>query len=399
MGFNLSSTTSTLSAKLTPFGRKQLVSTNNLLITKFSLGDSDANYYTSLTLNSGQVPTKGGTIGPNSTISNSTTQNVNIKSFLVLNNGVTQKPVETQSSVISSTIVSNGQTIISGNNITHNTINRNSGSTDNLVNLYYSFGLPLSSNQDNLYTGVTYNLGGYADTALSGIAKSNILVLGINNNSYGEIIDGKQIKINLVTSAGTYNIYSTFQNKGGSLLTEDANLRETSVTTSNIDSNIAFLFSDSIMKPNGGVSSLSWATGFGTQKPFSINNKQLYNLQTNSNLGLSADTIVGIAYLDKGFIVITHPTILNNYSYSVSSASTITFASSSTIVTQNITCIANRGEFGTSTNPTFSGVDSPRISEIGLYDDSNNLIALAKTDRHIVKNVNDFIALSVQITL
>jgi hypothetical protein len=49
---------------------------------------------------------------------------------------------------------------------------------------------------------------------------------------------------------------------------------------------------------------------YGTVKPFSLNNL-LYNLQTNSNIGVSADTMVGVAYLDKGLIVITDPTIAN----------------------------------------------------------------------------------------
>jgi hypothetical protein len=34
----------TLIAKLTPLGRQLLVTSNNTLITSFSLGDSDANY-------------------------------------------------------------------------------------------------------------------------------------------------------------------------------------------------------------------------------------------------------------------------------------------------------------------------------------------------------------------
>lgn len=44
MGFIPNATTTTLTAKLTPIGRQLLRSTNNNLITKFSLGDSDANY-------------------------------------------------------------------------------------------------------------------------------------------------------------------------------------------------------------------------------------------------------------------------------------------------------------------------------------------------------------------
>jgi hypothetical protein len=68
-------------------------------------------------------------------------------------------------------------------------------------------------------------------------------------------------------------------------------------------------------------------------------------------------------------------------------------------VFQNITCIANRGEFGNSTNTTFSTSDVPRISEIGLYDNLGNLIAVGKTDRHITKNVNEIKVFNVKISL
>lgn len=400
MGFNTTATTKTLTAKLTPLGRQRLVSTNNSLIASFGLGDSDANYNVPLILNTGEIPAEAGEIGPNASVSNSTTKNANIKSFLVLNpSGSLLKSVETQSSTISSEVTPNGFTTISGASITQALVNRNDYNTDNLVNLYYSFGLPLDSTEDANYTGTTYSNGGFSDTALSGLAQTEILVLAINNSTYGELIDGKTLKLELPTSAGTYTIYSTFQNKGVSSKIEDANFIETSVTTSFIDSNIAMLFSDDIQKPNGGSTTLSWATGYNTVKPFSVNSKELYNLQTDSNLGLSADTLVGVAYLDKGFVVITHPQIIANYVSSASTATTISFDSVSTSVYQNITCIAARGEFGGSTNPTFTGVDTPRISELGLFDNLGNLIALAKTDRHVTKNINEFMAFNVKISL
>jgi hypothetical protein len=203
----------------------------------------------------------------------------------------------------------------------------------------------------------------------------------------------------LPTSAGTYTLYSTFQNKGISTATEDAKLRDTSEVTAKIGSNISMLVSDDIMKPNGGSPSLSWATGFNSVKPFSVNGKQFYNLQTNSNVGLTADTVVGVAYLDKGFLVITNPTIVNNFTSSATTACTLTFDSASTAVYQNVTCLANRGEFGSSTNTTFTGSDIPRITEIGLYDDLGNLIALAKTDRQVTKNINEFKAFNIKINL
>jgi hypothetical protein len=400
MGFNTTANTITLTAKLTPIGRQRLVSTNNALISSFSLGDSDANYNVPLTLTTGQIPAEAGEIGSNASVSNSTTVNAAIKSKLIINSsGLLSKPVETQSTLISIQQMSNGSTSVSGSNLSQVVIDRNDYNTDSLVNLFYSFGLPLNSTQDYTYTGLTYGNGGYSDTTLSGLAQSKIIVLGIKNTTYGECLDGKTIKLELPTSATTYNIYSTFQNKGTSPSVEDANIIETSVVTSGIDANIALLFSDSIMTPNGGSGSLSWATGYNTTRPFSNNAKQFYNLQTDSNLGLSADTMVGIAYLDKGFIVITHPQIVADYDSITAAAAVVTFDSVSTAVFQNITCIAGRGEFGGSTNPTFEASDVPRISEIGLYDNLGNLIAMGKTDRHVTKNVNEFKAFNVKITL
>lgn len=400
MGFNSTANTTTLTAKLTPLGRQRLVSTNNGLITTFSLGDSDANYYAALPLSTGEVPSAGGDIGPNSTISNSTAQNAQLKSTLIVNpSGASRKTVETQSSTISVESVNIGVTTISGSNITQVSVNRNDSNTDSYVNLFYSFGLPLTSTDDTRFTGTTFGNGGYSDTALSGLAQTEILVFALNNANYGDVLDGKTIRFTLPTSAGTYTMYSTFQNKGTQNRVEDGNIRDTSPTANNFGSNIAMLFSDTIMKPNGGDATLSWATGYNTVKPFSVNNKRLYNLQTNSNLGLTADTAVGIAFLDKGILVITNPTIVSNYDSTTATGATVTFNSVSTNVFQNITCIANRGEFGGSTNPTFSTSDTPRISEIGLYDSFGNLIAVGKTDRHITKNVNEIKVFNVKISL
>lgn len=400
MGFNSTATTTTLTAKLTPLGRQRLVSTNNGLITTFSLGDSDANYNAALPLTTGQIPSLGGNIGPNSTNSNSVTQNVRLRSTLILNtSGSVRKSVETQSSTISTELVNIGVTTISGSSLAQLSINRNNFNSDSNVNLFYSFGLPLTPLQDALFTTTTIANGGFSNTALSGLAQTQILVFALNNANYGDVIDGKTIRLTLPTSAGTYTMYSTFENKGIQTKVEDGNIRDTSVSSNKFGTNIAFLFSDSIMTPNGGDPTLSWATGYNTVKPFSVNNKRLYNLQTNSNLGLTADTAVGIAYLDKGILVITDPTIISNYDSVTATGASATFNSVSTNVFQNITCIANRGEFGNSTNTTFSTSDVPRISEIGLYDSLGNLIAIGKTDRHITKNVNEIKVFNVKISL
>jgi len=400
MGFNNTATTLTLTAKLTPLGRQKIVSTNNALIKTFSFGDSDANYHTNLTLGTGEIPGIGGDIGTNATISNSTTQSIGMKSMLIVNSsGMLTKPVSSQSINVLSEIIPNGVVTVDAGNLSQSLVNRNNIATDNLVNLFYSFGLPLNTNDDTKYTGVTYTNGGYSNTALSAFSATKILVIAINNNNYGECIDGKTFKLELPTSAGTYTIYSTYLGGNNTLITLDNFISDNALQTNQFGNNVAALVSDDIMKPNGGDVSKSWATGYNTEKPFSLNQKQTYNFQTNSNLGVTADTLVGIVYLDKGFAVITDQTIVNNFNQSASTATTVMFNSVSTNVYQSITCIADRGEFGSTTNPTFDIGDIPRISEVGLFDDVGNLIAVAKTDRHIIKNVNEFLALGIKITL
>lgn len=397
MGYIQSAATLTLTAKLTPLGRKKIVSSNNGLIKTFSLGDSDANYYVNDVLTTGQIPGLGGSIGPFSSLSNSTTQTIGLRSVLMVNSsGSLFKPVATQSSNVLSEIKLNGVTTISGSDVTQNVVNRADFATDSLVNLFYSFGLPLDATSDALFSAVTYAQGGFSDTALSGIGATKILVIAVDNTKYGESLDGKSLKIEIPTTSGTYDVYSTYQGGTTSLATLDASYSEPSKILNRFGSNVSALVSDGILTPNGGDPSLSWATGYGTTKPFSLNSKQTYNLQTNSNLGVVADSVIGLAYLEKGFIVITNQTIVNDY---VGGAITITFDSTSTNVFQSITCIADRGEFGSTTNTTYQLNDVPRITEVGLYDADSNLIAIAKTDKQITKNVNEFLALGIIISL
>lgn len=400
MGYNSTATTLTLTAKLTPIGRQRMISTNNGLIKTFSLGDSDANYYTNLTLTTGEVPSISGNIGANNTNSNSTAKSTGLKSTLIVNSsGLTTKPVASQSSSILTETESVGYTTISGSNLSYSVINRTNYTYDEKTNLYYSFGLPITETNKTTYTATTTNNGGYSNTAFSGFAVDNILVISVDNSTYGELIDGKSLKIDLTTTAGTYTMYSTYQYGSQQLNVLDSQYTDPNISSANFGLNVSMLVCDTIKTPNGGDPSLSWSTGYNTNKPFSLNGKRAYNYQTNSNLSLTADTLVGIAYLDKGLLVITNPTIVNAYVASAATATTVSFDSVSTAVYQIVTCVADRGEFGLTTNPTFEIGDIPRISEVGLYDDIGNLIAYSKPDRQITKNINEFLALSIKISV
>jgi hypothetical protein len=397
MGFISSATTVTIKGKLTPLGRQLLVTNKNTLINYFALGDSDADYTVLNGLGTGEVPDFSG--DDNST--NNGGGNYVLKSTLYYTSDITQKLVETSSLAINTSYNYIGYNTVNytANTISQNFINRLSGATDSLTNLFYSFGLPKTTEDINVYTGLTLANNGFADTGLSGISQDKVLVIGLGASEYGEVIDGKTIKLDLRTTASTYNIYCTYENKGFALTDEDKNTVDTSVYLTQFGRNVALLFSDSVKRPSGDATK-SWSTGYATNKPYSNPpKKELWNISTDSNLGVTGDTPVGVAYLDKGFLVITEPTIVNNFvlTSSAATATTLTFNSVYANVSQQITCIADRSKFTFSSNPTFAAGDIPRITEIGLYDVVGNLIAVAKTSRTYYKPVDDIVVFNVVI--
>ena len=63
MGFLNTATTITITAKLTRNGRERMLKETNTIFSHFVLGDSDANYRTSVSLPTGTIPTTGGNLG------------------------------------------------------------------------------------------------------------------------------------------------------------------------------------------------------------------------------------------------------------------------------------------------------------------------------------------------
>ena len=127
---------------------------------------------------------------------------------------------------------------------------------------------------------------------------------------------------------------------------------------------------------------------------------------------------MGVVYLDKGIFTITDQTIVNNvatnfsgdvettttnnplglYYYTGGSYNCVVDSIQKDLV-QNIVCIAARGEFYNSQNETLTVTDDVRISEVAITDVSGNVLAIGKTDRHIVKKKNDFVVFDVQIVI
>jgi hypothetical protein len=399
MGFISSADTINLTARLTPYGREQLLKSNSNIIDGFVVGDSDANYFTDLRLENGNIPSISGLIGANNTISNSTYFSINkFRSNVLTGDGFNfRKAIESNSREINTNIVSNGVKNLSGTtNMGFIKIDRND-LNDKFINLLYSFRFPITDTDKLLFDSIPASKNGFSDTALSELNQDDVLVIGIDNAEYGELLDGKQININITNSIGTFNLYSTFQKTNLNKSQLDGQYRETGRATSIFGDNIAYLFSDQIKRPNNDVTK-SWSTGFNINRPFELRKKETFNFTANPQLNLNVDQVVGYVHLDKGFIVITDPSIVDNFTINThASLTTLNYSHVSTVVSQNITCILNSGEFYRSQNKTWLQNQPIRISEIGIVDSNNNLIAIAKTNEHILKRINQVIALSINL--
>ena len=432
MGFISSANTVSITAKLTLAGRQRLLTQSNQILTHFVIGDSDANYQTSGILGSGLVPSNSGDLGENGGVNDNIDVGVGIKNKLYLSNTqITIKSVESGSNVITNTTVPLGETVVSGDNLTYTVIDKND-KTSSFTNYFESLRLPILESKKNLFTGTTSTKGGWLDTAFSGLATNKVLMVVANNDSYGELIDGKTIKTTLpivtgYTSGGeatgitTYDCYSTFVNSGQySLVQLDARYKDGSVFTNGLfgtDFPVSYMVSDNVQRPNND-SDKSWATGYDEFKPFSVNYKELINTKTVAPTGINVDKVIGVAYLDKGIIAFTDPTIVNNiaidftgdtetgtvtndlglYYYSGGTFNTTVDSVVNNLV-QNVICIAGRGEFFRSTNPTIDINDEVRITEIGITDVTGEVLAIGKVDRQIIKKKNDFVIFDVQVIL
>ena len=431
MGLIDSATTVTIRARLTDVGRKKLLTNTNTIFSNFVLGDSDANYNTSEDLTTGRIPTNSGDLGTNGSTNDNIYNNVGVSSRLFVSVApIVSKRVERNSSVINTTTTIVGEETVSGDSLTFLQIDKNVTNSKN-TNYFKSLSLPITDSSINTFTGTTSQNGGWSDTPFSGLGVTKVLMGVVDNSKYGEIIDGKSIKLTLpvytgFTSGGTgtgittYTIYSTYPNTTISNSSLDSDYVDRSTYPQTIfkrSINVSYLVSDDIQKPNNDTTK-SWATGYDSFKPFSINGKELINVQTVSTTGINADKIAGVFYLDKGIFAITDETIVNNiainfsgdvettttnnglglYYYTGGSYNCVVDSIQKDLV-QNIVCIAARGEFYNSQNETLTVSDDVRISEVAITDTAGNVLAIGKTDRHIVKKKNDFVVFDVQIVI
>lgn len=387
-----------VTAKLTPYGRQQLLSSNSGdLIKKFTLGDSDANYFSNSLLNYGEVPNTSGSVGFDNSLSNSVHSLVDIKNKIYYNaSGSFFKAVPSDSNKVISTIKFANPSTYSSSVSDIKLINKSDFNNSD-INLLSSINQPITETEKFNFSGLSYTNGGYLNSALEYVNSEDILLINLSGNTYGELINGRAFNIDITTSGGTYELFSTYQRTSLSNSIQDSNYRETSVNSKSFSENIVYLFSDQIQKPNSDISK-TWSKGFNELKPFSSKGKEFFNYTDNPSLNLIRDKIVGYVLLDKGFVVITDPTIIGDIDIDNDNIS-VTYGSVFTEVSQEIVCIVERGEFNVSSNPTYSDGEKIRVTEIGLYDDNSNLIAIGKINKQLELGANQFMAISVKITV
>ena len=332
--------------------------------------------------------------------------------------------------------------------LTYTKCDRNINSKE--ANYFISFNLPHAESELSLSSPLSIQ-----NPSLQQLNVDEVVICPIPREYYSEIIDGRSLTL-VVPQTGsttktvvssTYGQLTKFQN------------------SSLLGNNIAFLFSDDVNLPrtgttNGGslgvasrdswdVSPLSFvnrppAHAYSNLQSSDINTDQrpwsgvslavevpeVY--PTTTNQGYNYDIPVGFVSLDKGFVVLTHPDIVDNIPWeegltldgspNISSGTTNihftggTSVSSLSFVDININfrtsvvCLALPGEFVFSSNPSWNleynlqelqngtnGFDSIHVTEIGLYNKNNELIAVAKVDRPVEKTYTNLITFNLEI--
>lgn len=359
------------------------------------------------------------------------------------------KPVD---SVISSRQETSTFQTVNGTGLTYTLCDR-TDLTDLETNYFKSFNLP-------------YDVSAFSSGSTLSKRKPELLQLNVDKivicpippSYYEEIIDGRTVT------------FKVPQNDGGSSYSSKTLISSTysvlakkNTSTALLGENIAFLFCDDINLPYTGTtrgvsraSNRTWNTSSFLTRPVAVSYSDLVatdintdqrpwvtvnqaittpsNYPTTTDQGYNYDIPVGFIALDKGFVVITHPDIVNEIPWglgqipstgaiNVSSGTTDIYFSSTTksVATFNdisidyrttAVCIALPQEFYFSNNPTYdftynyteqingtNNFDSVYITEVGLYNKNRELIAIAKLDRPVEKTFSNVVTFTLDIRI
>jgi len=339
--------------------------------------------------------------------------------------------------------------IVNDSGLTYTLCDR-TDTTSKEANYFSSFRLPYE--YDKLKSGSTLSL---QNPELQQLNVDQIVIIPIPSSKHSEMIDGRSVTFKVPQIDGITMSAKTIVSSTYSQLTKSQN-------SSLLGNNISFLFSDDINLPRTGTTIGSNTTALPRttwnetpfvnrpqahaysdldiddintdQRPWSSVNTAVNYIPekypTTTNQGYNYDIPVGFVSLDKGFIVLTHPDIVNNIPWDLgydldtniqnsgttnvyfndANVSEVTYYDISINFKTSVICLALPGEFTFSTNPSWNlsyniqefdngtnGFDPVQVSEIGLYNMNNELIAVAKIDRPVEKTFTNLLTFNLDI--
>lgn len=358
-----------------------------------------------------------------------------------------QKPIQ---SIISTKKETATQQTVNGSGLTFTLCERD-GLTTTEANYFVSFNLP--HNAEDLASGDTY---ASHFPELFQLNVEDIVIAPIPREYYNEMIDGRSITLN-VPQFGVDNL--NWSSK--TIVSSTYNNLEKTSESALLGKNIAFLFCDEINLPytgytDGGAiskaSQTTWNTSSYLDRPAATSYQNLQssdintdqrswsgvnlavsvpeNYPTTTNQGYNYDIPVGFVALDKGFMVLTHPDIVNNIPWhsgvtapsgvanTTSATTDIYFTSGSSVqffdlnihYKTSVVCMALPGEFYFTNNPTWdfeenlqeytlgtNNFDDTFVTEIGLYNKNKELLAVAKLDRAKQKGYTGVLTFTLEL--
>lgn len=339
-------------------------------------------------------------------------------------------------------------------------IDRTSSADEN-SNYFASFNLP--SSKSAFPSGSTL-----ANSApeLYQLNVDKAIMIPISKDFYAEKIDGKTLTLEIPQEDG-----NSFSSK--TIISTTYSTSESSQDSVLLGNNIAFLFSDDINTPFSGTTAgeqndhsnrNTWESGNTPTfeyRPPAVSYSDLDTSNSSNNdvgsdprssinyavnvptsyptgylVGYSYDIPIGFVSLDKGFVVITHPEIVNNFpwdnGYFINSngneqantspvlkeniyfkdanKSRLTYKDVDVFYTTSVVCLALQEEFFLTTNPSWplssnisefqngtNNFDSIYVTEVGLYNRNNELIAVSKFDRPVEKSFTNILTFTLNI--
>lgn len=364
------------------------------------------------------------------------------------------KPVETP---VSTRQEVHSLKTVNGSGLTYTLCDRTSTSSK-LANYFTSFNLPHQASQ--MLSGGTL---ARVRPELFQLNVDNILISNIPKEYYNDIIDGRSVTFTVPQYSGASSA-STLSAK--TILSTTYTISSKKQENELLGTNVAFLFCDEINKPYTGTTQkqtysksavTTWNPGpsyinrpaavsynelepediNSDSRPFSAVNKSVYVTEafpTLTNQGYNYDMPIGFVALDKGWIVITNQSVINNFPWDLgqilytneantgSTTTDIYFSSTTYSSAQfvdiridfktSVVALVFPKEFFFTTNPSWDqeknfqeqqngtfGYDAVAISEIGLFNASEELIAIAKLDRPLEKQYNDLVTFTLDINV